>query len=156
MKELKDYIHLYIGCKVMAKDPRLEEDHAPVLGVLTGLHGEYGPEVAFFDTPHHTSESPEYPGEVKLVLRPLKSLTEEEAKQYARLKGYKDDYIQNFKFIHAGFEFGNENSMTFLCLVPPYGNQHKPEQFTYLLSKWFDVFGLHAAGLCVYENEVKG
>ena len=31
----------------------------------------------------------------------------------------------------------------------------KAYEVAYLLKNGFDLFGLHAAGLCVYENEVK-
>lgn len=158
MKELKDFIHLYIGCDVLITDEELAKDLIEAggngRGVLTGLHGEYGPEFAAYEC-HHTSESPEYTWHLKLILRPLESITEGEAKQYARLRGYNDDYIVNFKFKEKGFEFGTGGSKTFLCLVPPHGDRHTPECFRYLLSKGFDLFGLKDAGLAIYETDLK-
>ena len=128
MKELKDYIHLYIGCEVLAKDPSLEDDHEPVRGILTGIHGEYGPEVAFFDTPHHTRESPEYPGEATLILRPLDSMTKEEAEE-------------------IGWWFEPDEMIIQFRNCP---NQDLP----WVLKKGFDLFDLRSDGLCVYENEI--
>ena len=45
-KEIKDYLHFYIGCEVMA--PCMSWDEEPVAkGYLTGIHGEYEAEIQF-------------------------------------------------------------------------------------------------------------
>lgn len=62
----------------------------------------------------------------KIVLRNLSDLTEEEYDEQDKLK----------------------------LPVSEYGEyQFSAEIFRYLLSKHFDLFGLHEAGLCLYRNE---
>jgi hypothetical protein len=149
MKELKDFIHLYVGQFVyIFPDETLTNGWLQKkLIELPGLRWKL--EV----TPDTLAQR--IIDNYKLILRPLSSITEEEAKQYARLKGYKDDYIQDFKFVEKGFEFGTEGRRTFLCLVPPYGDSHKPNQFVWLLKNGFDLFDLRAAGVAVYEEDLK-
>jgi hypothetical protein len=131
MKQLKDYIHLYIGCEVLITDEGLVKDLIEAggngRGVLTGLHGEYGPEFAANEG-QHTSESPEYTWHLKLILRPLdeKLMTEQEKRSWNHYKQRK------------GWMPGV-----------------RAEQTLWLLSNGFDLFGLHAAGLAVYETETK-
>lgn len=145
MKQLRDYIHLYIGCEVLITDEEFVRDLIEAggngRGVLTGLHGEYGPEFAANEG-HHQAESPEYTWELKLILRPLESITDHE---YLEIYDLDIDGM-NYKDIDQSIRYKINIARTWM---------EKKETFRYLLSKGVDLFDLHSAGLCVYENEVK-
>jgi len=143
MKKLEDYIHLYIGCQVLITDEELVKDliesGGDGRGVLTGLHGEYGPEFAANEG-HHTSESPEYTWHMSLILRPLSAITENE---YLEIYDLDIDGM-NYKDIDQSDRYKVNLAHTWM---------EKKETFRYLLSKGFDIFGLKDAGLAVYETE---
>jgi hypothetical protein len=140
MKELKDYIHLYIGCEVLITDEEfvkdLIESGGNGRGVLTGLHGEYGPEFAAFEG-HHTSESPEYTWHLKLILRPLDSMTKDEGDEANRVgsEGWQLINPPDAHKIdtHAGVIFRQAAEVKYLCSIG------------------IDIFGLSSAGLAIYE-----
>lgn len=138
MKELKDYIHLYMGCSVLAKHPGHEEAAYWISGTLTGLHGEYGPEVQFRDG-YHAEESPEYPGieNMKLILRPLSSMTKKEVDEANRLgsEGWQLINPPDAKRLdtHAGVIFRQAAEVKYLCSIG------------------IDIFGLSSAGIAIYE-----
>jgi hypothetical protein len=127
MKKIEDYLHLYIGCEVAAPNPY--DDHGVEIakGVLTGLHGEYGPEIQFI-IDGNAEEHPEYVQfiKVKPILRRLSSMTEEETAHWNKLKRYNP--------VNGKVEMFQE---------------HNEEQFLWLLSKGFDLFGLIDAGLAI-------
>lgn len=157
MKELKDYIHLYVGCAVLAKHPGHEEAAYWISGTLTGLHGEYGPEIQFTDG-YHAEESPEYPGieNMKLILRPISSITEAELREYWNWMPSKEVTkwtVEQFgitvaykypDFITEGEKMHSERFFAF--------KDHRyPDQFMFLLKNGFDIFDLKEAGLAIYE-----
>jgi hypothetical protein len=128
MKKIDQYLHLYIGCEVLAY---CEQQAEKCKGYLTGIHGEYGPEVQFI-IGNHAEEEPEYPGaeNTKLVLRRLSSMTEEE----------------KIKLYGMGF---THNSRGLQIEHPKKWPTFKPVQFQYLLSIGIDLFGLIDSGLAI-------
>lgn len=77
-RNIKDFIHLYLGCEVMGIHPT---DDSERKGYLTGIHGEYEAEIQFFNEDgFNVSEEPEYNrfNKVKPILRPLSDMTEED------------------------------------------------------------------------------
>jgi hypothetical protein len=116
MKELKDFIHLYVGCKVQW----IRSDGNTAVQELTLSDAAWLRERK----------------DAKLILRPIESLTDVEGEEmYSGMTGSYEIEIP---------VIGETATIT----ISPY-------QVAFLLSKGFDLFGLHAAGLCVYENEVK-
>jgi hypothetical protein len=91
------------------------------------------------------------PGGIKLVLRPLIDMTKDEAIELVRPTVYHKDYINvrvnRNKYndlvvywgVGKGIEKFNATGEKFFCM----------EQFQYLLSNGFDVFGLIDAGLAI-------
>lgn len=69
---------------------------------------------------------------IKPILRPLSSMTEQEKLEYNKLSWHGTDGV------HA-------------IIV----SSDTPESFRYLLSKHFDIFNLHEASLCLFEEELK-
>lgn len=127
--DIKDYIHLYLGCEVNITI--YDKVH---LGILSGLNSDY-----FFikvrgdraETPHRDYSK------LKLILRPLSDMTEgDKIEMYDSLfddqihyPNMSDAYKSNFVRIKmANFE---------------------PVVFVWLLSKHFDLFGLIDAGLAI-------
>lgn len=170
MKELKDYIHLYIGCDVLITDEELVKDLIEAggngRGILTGLHGEYGPEFAACQG-HHTSESPEYTWDMKLILRPLYGMTEDEAIEIAKIIWGQPDSVKwraerrkdywSVKRKHHSRSITIDTDMGEVTYYEgdELADTHKHHFVTlWMLKKGFDLFDLHAAGLCVYENEI--
>lgn len=118
MTELKDYAHLYLGCKAILTN----EDAEQKKFVLNAFNLNY---------------YRDYLSEIKLILRPLESMTKEEGEfMYSGMIGTFD------------IEVPIKDPVDETATIPI-----SPYQIHYLLSKGFDIFGLHKAGLAVYENE---
>jgi len=114
MKELKNYIHLYIGSKVQW----VRSDGQIVIQELTLSDASW--------LSHRA--------DVKLVLRPLESMTDGEAEEYAQLGD-------------GDFNTGRKGHYAV--------DMMQADMVHWALKKGFDLFDLHAAGLAVYENEMK-
>ena len=144
MKELKDYIHLYIGCRCTYPDT---DPEAPwIVATLTGCTIAYGVETTYLEVQKHAHG--ETHGDylawksngnhnsdalnLKLILRPLESMTDDE-----------------------GDEMWSKMTGSFEIEIPIIGETAEitisPYQVAFLLSKGFDLFGLKEAGLAVYE-----
>lgn len=112
-KQLKDYLNLYLGCRFW--DYGSEEGHE--IATITGVYNNNN--VCMVCDEHGNTDIK--PEEIKLILRRLESMTEEEEKH---LDGELWEYGSNFKV-------------------------YSPEQTIYLLSLGFDLFGLIDAGLAI-------
>lgn len=91
------------------------------------------------------------------VLRPLSSMTEEEAEKYLRLKhnAYSGDY--EIKISDAGFWWlfkGISTSQKFKFFGEVL-DESNADQFQYLLSKGFDLFDLIPNGLAIEAETQK-
>lgn len=172
MKNLKDYIHLYIGCEVACYSDKLRaskelERYATLDGVVYESWRKSPPiKVSCipegFKNRYHYSYDVD---EIKLLLRPLSDMTEEEKVEFIHLKfrsimgnidrtfvtkihPTESPNIISFSFyksVGCGAEAG---SRTY------YINQSDPEQFQYLLSRGFDLFGLIEAGLAIDKTKM--
>lgn len=122
-KDIKDYLHLYLGCKVKI----IEIPSSLAEGELSGQEwakvGEIVPLTPYllwlicFDHDFN----------YMLILRGLSSITESELSECETIGG--TEYINDvFRFVH-------------------YGSETK-----YLLSKHFDLFGLIDAGLAINKT----
>jgi hypothetical protein len=142
MKTLPEYIHLYIGCELRAPHP---QDLGITKGYLTGIHGEYGPEVQFI-VDGNSEEEPDYPGieNIKLVLRKLTSILDEESVEAAEVLGgashlSRDSQIHQVKELMRTIYHKQTN-------IPGY---RWMELTRYLLSKGFDIFNLIDENLAI-------
>lgn len=123
MEDLYKYLPLYLGQKVY-------ENYNNRVVTLTGVNTkeEYPVKVIHDKTgivwgfKYH---------EIKLILRPLSSMTEEEGKALDCM-GWETRWDKN----------GVPHSL------------FQPEAFIKLIEWGFDIFGLKEKGLCIYENEL--
>lgn len=175
MKKIEDYLHLYVGCEVAAPNPY--DDHGVEIakGLLTGIHGEYGPEIQFI-IDGNTEEDPDYVEflKVKPILRRLSSMTEEEQKELWRLvfsMGHGNEFTDRFKDFTGRVQFidektyynvprhvmmqgverlGIESDGTVWADCDLHKWRHNQHEVTrWLLSKGFDLFGLIDEGLAI-------
>lgn len=124
-KELKDYLHLYLGCKIMITDPKDgEAKERALVGIdntftnpVRCINGEY---VSAFDFT-----------DVKPILRPLESMTEEERVFHSSLQARWPVTPAHRHLTCIG---------------------ETPESFHWLLSKHFDLFNLIPEGLATIIN----
>ena len=111
-KELKDYLHLYLGCEVL-----VEGDIRKLITIY--LNG-------YVEVNYNDIGGQEFPiNEIKPILRPLSDMTEDEEYDYWKLKG------------------GNAS------------NEFQGETTLFLLSKYFDIFGLIEADLAIDKTTLK-
>jgi hypothetical protein len=160
MKSIKDYLHLYLGCEV--EYPNTDGKHIRAILSYVGrndiettykrtrssvsgskIKGDY---LSWKSNGWHNCDALR----VKPILRPLSSMTEEEAKDIATIyfKPFDDKSFSfsisscglvRIKYHHASLLYGGTS---------PIGD-YTPEIFTYLLSKSFDLFDLIPSGLAI-------
>lgn len=133
-KGLKDYLHLYLGCKVKI----LENYHDGIIATLVGINHTYGTIECVLEAPewyeyHKYKAFNDF--QVKPILRPLSDMTEDEE-----------------KYVGLGLKAGTANAS---MLKSGYFHSTTPKVFYYLLSKHFDLFGLIEYGLAVSAAELK-
>ena len=125
-KELKDYLHLYLGCEVL-----VEGDIRKLITIY--LNG-------YVEVNYNDIGGQEFPiNEIKPILRPLSDMTEAEKITYEKMVSDAQDYD------------GTKMSAwtdSFIVEIS--------EHIKWLLSKHFDIFNLHDAGLCLYKNKEGG
>lgn len=150
-KNIKDYLHLYIGCEVMA--PCMSWDEEPVAkGILTGIHGEYEAEIQFI-IDGNAEESPDYAKfiDVKPILRKLDSMTEEETAEFKKLIPWIDfeRFLPGNRWRYNEHEETSKHETRVVCNTSAGINTLPMVVVPYLLSKGFDLFGLIDAGLAI-------
>lgn len=158
-KNIKDYLHLYLGCDVsVRKKNRIEAWQRGRISEVSrnSNHGDWI-EVWFPEVITITNEQWEDSSsnahnyfigydEIKLILRPLSDMTEEEMKQVAWLQfNYKAEDVRG-KDRHGNIKVVNKSP--FYYWINPIRNTN-PETTLYLLSKHFDLFGLIEDGLAI-------
>jgi hypothetical protein len=150
MRDIKEYIHHYLGCEVARehKDDRSELffEYGKLVGVS---QSEIEPErsVAIIDVGlDHQHEW--YVEETKPILRKLSSMTEEELKEWvgSPALSFTDHYCKKSlgKINHS--IYGLYNFISF------YGNS---DSIPWLLSKHFDLFDLISSGLAIDKDELE-
>lgn len=117
-KDIKDYIHLYLGCDVIV--------HNTIRATLNLLNHDHRIAVVKLSEAFGQTLSVMY-NEVKLPLRPLSDMTEEEKVEIFQV-GESDWRQRHLEFTS--------------------------EQFIKLLSKGFDLFGLIEAGLAIDKTKI--
>jgi hypothetical protein len=126
-EELKDYAPLYLGCQVL--------DEQNVIRVLRGvdIHG------CCTLSYNNVGEETDIPiGGIQLLLRPISDMTDEEAAECGNL-----DY-----------DFSSEPDLN-IWNWKDFDTLNSSNQFIYLLSKHFDLFGLIESGLAIDKTTLK-
>jgi hypothetical protein len=123
--ELKDAIHFYKGCKFTFVDD----------------DGKYRPTQTL--TYYNLNYYREYFDDIKLILRPLSSMTEEEAKEWQ----------DKFRFFISGSpKYINDRLYVIQQHVNLPETRFSSEQFAWLLSKGFDLFNLIENGYAIEKQ----
>lgn len=137
IKELSEVMHLYLGCEVY--DSQLNE-----YGILSGVSANGHHQITGSGHGTTYTQSPEF---IKLRLRRLSSMTEEEARKLIELRGYPE--VTNIQFQNGGVTFDHPGFNTYINF-----EGFNPGQFSYLLSKGFWLFGDDAfeKGLIIDTN----
>lgn len=147
---IKDYLHLYLGCETAVRGSRLT----------------YTNNYAFIE--RLDSENYSFRWEdIKPILRPLSDMTKEEAIWMTELRhgkgcvGVKGDWAFDAptRTVIWSNEFGGELQVAMKGIGTRYAPNRKgilymPNQFLYLLSKNFDLFGLIEAGLAIDKTKL--
>lgn len=139
---------LYLGCKAYADANNGEFTTGIIAGFET--HRKYYVSIKC----DKYIESMWAPENIKPILRPLESISEEEAKQFLKLfapKTYKFIDIQTKAdtWFTVRFKNGNGNYGFISYSV----TQMNPEKFIWLLSKGFDLFNWIEQGLAINSFE---
>lgn len=130
MKELKNYLHLYLGCEGEATIRYSPGTATQVKAILTAIRTDGRIIIQGFDKSGKQWADEEVIGinDFKPFLRPLSSITEER-KELDDIRG--DTVIDTI--IHANYNLAN------------------PERIRYLLNKRFDLFELIESNLAIDE-----
>lgn len=157
MKELKDYMHLYFGCRVQYEGilngeelkkerkenegdcffiPKVKEVRGVKIGILKSIETNVSNSTIKCRIGRKGLQTHYGNGNFKLILRPLSDITDEEKKRIG---------FDAYKVLRGS------NSL-------PAFSESKvwaAEQTAFLLSKHFDLFGLIEAGLAIDATKVK-
>lgn len=151
VKEIKDYLHLYLGCEVM-------DLYSNRINVLTGVDNDHELPVKTLWQNKGRWALPY--SEIKPILRRLSSMTEEELKiicgwplqAHREVTGFRTTakFAEiSYRWPDSNMEHGWAYSSTALYFSK---EEWTPEQFLYLLSNGFDLFGLIDSGLAMEKK----
>lgn len=147
-KNIKDYLHLYLGCECLGNDGKpytLKPSHFPS-NWKEGINGH------------------------KPILRPLSDMTEEEFSECVLLHFGIENRDVVFGTINKIERYSEPKMLTNFGTALPYRcskdgihvmtgtlstNSLNPQQFKYMLSKHFDLFGLIPDGLAIDKTTLK-
>lgn len=151
MKEIKDYLHLYLGCRVIVEDKLM----GTLEGVSTPNAGCSGDNPLIFFDDGEVSTGDFEIETVKPILRPLSDMKKEETlaafhMSYQDAK-YQFDEFQKVDNNDFGWRARNQNGME--CFMP--ANSFKPDVLLYLLKQGFDLFGLIESGLAIDKTKTQ-
>lgn len=146
--EIKDYLHLYLGCEVAVIDKMAAEYNCEEIIYTDKLKGVTESEVKPGEMIAIIGDvfQEEYIDRIKPILRPLSDMSDDEC-WYSQnafghfVKGTSEPYIQNR--LH--------------CIKDSYTDFRNilPHQFAWLLKQGFDLFGLIESGLAIDKTKIK-
>lgn len=144
MKKMQDYIHLYIGQNVV---------HVPDDKTTANIHGlDLSAGRVFVNNNDHQMYGELKLSEIKLILRPLESMTDEDKRDFIMADDfYLDHWVEIGDWVYDGIffkiQYNGKGRQYSKCMRPAKSN---PDQYRWLLQKGFDLFGLKEAGLAIY------
>ena len=127
-KNIKDYLHLYLGCECMIGDLNWKPE-TNLHGLAPGFDPDYGKPIRTKIDAHILDV---FPHQTTLILRPLSDMTDEEQEEIEATKAF-----QRATAVHR---------VGVLVWTA--------ESFRLLFSKGFDVFGLIEAGLAIDKTKL--
>ena len=142
MKQLKDYLHFYLGCECLLEDK-----------VRVTLNGFENNHPVVLNKKDWQSARVNQMDLIKPILRPLSDMTQDEADVIWGILDWNEritgvaritDIIREFDVIEEDNDTTSNAHWGYLCKILPY-----------ILKYGFDLFGLHEAGLCVYKEDLK-
>lgn len=128
MKELKDYLHLYLGCEIDISGQREILDSVAKSGQIETLFRGH--------LRNYRDLSDE---DIAPILRPLSDMTDEEYTEYANIEFGEDT---------TDWDYDEKTKRSI-------GEVTEFNRFAYLLKKHFDLFGLIEAGLAIDKTTLK-
>lgn len=158
MKDIKDYLPFYIGCEVAREHDKSRSEKFCEYGKLVGISEseiERGKTVAILDVGiDHFHEW--YVEETKPILRPLSSMTEEEAKEVVKRRSPAGS-VKSLDRLVINHIDSTSITWSFLSVpnIPRWERfgELSPDQFIYLLSKGFDLFNLIPENLAIEKTK---
>lgn len=140
-KDIKDYLHLYLGCEVQLRHNGtfVPDPYEPTCYLSRITDGRMDSVGVRYDG----SEEIIYPftADIKPILRPLSDMTEEEARQlcpngeepFLKYLSEKDEWYTNRIHFYTAYS----------------------ECYRFLLSRGFDLFGLIDSGLAIDATKIQ-
>lgn len=150
-KDIKDYLHLYLGCECQA-----DENVFKLAGVELTDTGTLAYDGTMINGIHQCwwVENCDF----KLMLRPLLNMSDEERREFIMCSNDWNKYYKELGFISKSPE-GLAHTCKYKRGVHDITRIQSLEnfdsnQFLYLLSKHFDLFGLIEAGLAIDKTKL--
>lgn len=140
MKDIRDYLHLYLGCEVYDENPKDEKFRRYVLT---------GKELGYYEHRLHT---------IKPILRRLSSMTEDQAIHLAKLSEWENHFREvrvernSFNDRIITWQGANESRESFNATGELF---YCADQFQWLLKMGFDLFRLIGDGLAIDAETIK-
>jgi hypothetical protein len=158
-QNIKDYLHLYLGCKVVGT----YNDNSGSYGYLTGVtNGGDECEIQFIlEDCINVSEEPEWneAKDVKPILRSLSDMTEADVADWGSVKINHTTYCVELDSTDDFGEFTEVYPDGSILSRSKDDGDIRPidggKLFLLLLSKHFDLFGLIEAGLAIDKSTLK-
>lgn len=166
MRELKNYINLYIGCECMIGDLNWKPE-TNLNGLAPGVDPNYGRPIRSTLDAHVLNV---FVHETTLILRPVSDLTEEEAVEIAKIMyGQPDSVKWRMKDKTHYFKVYRKHYSKYFTIDKPSGEIDRYERdgdldnldttmnhhlvTAYMVSCGFDLFGLIDAGLAIDKTK---
>jgi hypothetical protein len=143
-KDIKDYLHLYLGCEVFDSDLK---EYGVLAGAGTnGYHQITGN--------GHGSTYMQSPENIKPILRKLSSMTEEEAIEFKKLIPWIDfeRFLPGDRWRYSEHEETSKHETRVVCHTSAGINTLPMVVMPFLLSKGFDLFGLIDSALAIEKK----
>lgn len=157
-KDIKDYLHYYLGCEGFTKQPYGTEPGISIKDIKSRLlsvdvKGELRTQCYDLSDKAWDSLTCVMASDFTPFLRPLSDMSGKEVIEafhlaYADAK-YQFEEFQKVDNNEFGWRARNQNGME--CFLP--ANTFTPDVFHYLLSKHFDLFGLIESGLAIDKTK---
>lgn len=158
MRNIKDYLHLYLGCEVAGYKDQVTR--SKIVGfysdtIILSPH-EYATPAGTFTRPEMRVNI----NAVKPILRPLSDMTEDEGIEVCKFivveKRQNQIDLQELTSSHIWYIdgemwYGDGVSEVYDKYIK--FNELSADQFRYMLSKGFDLFGLIDAGLAIDKTK---
>lgn len=142
--EIKGVLHFYLGCQVLIESEMFGVNGKPdkIIDILTQVNADGSVECK-----NHTPPEDDF----KPILRPLSSMTEEEAKELLRIRyarnGWAEPIYERHSSICIDFKFASSDGKFNQTQLD--WDMLDAASVAYLISKGFDLFNLIPEGKAI-------